>query len=239
MINETKVIAFTFARAGSKGVKDKNIKLLAGKPLLFYACESSKECAFIDDYFLSTDGDKINQVADTMSINVIKRPARLASDKASELHAWQHAIEYLLDKGEMDLDDIFVSVPCTSPLRNSEDLCRAIEAFVNNECDLALGICEADRSPYFNMVTQDSDGMVEVICHNHTFVRRQDVPEAFNITTMVYVSTPRHILNTPTVLSGQILGVMMDKERSIDIDTELDFEIAEFLMSRQQNLIKA
>ena len=118
----TKIIAFTFARAGSKGVPGKNIKLLNGKPLLAYAIEAAHGCELIEEHFVSTDGKKIAQVANQLGVKVIVRPHKLASDAASEWNAWQHAVKQLIDENMMSENDIFVSVPCTSPLRTSDDI---------------------------------------------------------------------------------------------------------------------
>ncbi|MBR8842647.1 acylneuraminate cytidylyltransferase family protein [Pseudoalteromonas sp. JC3] len=227
-----KVIAFTFARAGSKGVPNKNIRLLHGKPLLQYAIESAHACQLIDKHYVSTDGDAIKDIAKSLGCEIIHRPESLASDSASEWLAWQHAVQYLVARGEMSKSDIFVSVPCTSPLRTSADISSAIEAFLTNTCDLALGITEADHSPYFNMVKMDSEGVIETICGDETFTRRQEVPVSWNITTMVYVTTAEYILRESGVMDGRILGVKMPKLRAIDIDTEIDFEYAEFLLNR-------
>lgn len=226
-----KIIAFTFAREGSKGVPNKNIKLLNGKPLLAYAAKAVQDSQRVDSYYVSTDGEAITKVASELNAKIISRPIELASDTASEWLAWQHAVKYLINRNEMSEEDIFVSVPCTSPFRNGEDLNKMIEAFLDSDSDLALGITEADHSPYFNMVRSDSNEMVSLLCDG-SYVRRQDVPEAWNITTMAYVTTADFILNNSGVMSGKTQGVKMEKLRSLDIDTELDFLIAEFLMER-------
>jgi len=234
----TKIIAFTFARAGSKGVPGKNIKLLNGKPLLAYAIEAAHGCELIEEHFVSTDGKKIAQVANQLGVKVIVRPHKLASDAASEWNAWQHAVKQLIDENMMSENDIFVSVPCTSPLRTSDDITKVIEKFIRNDCDLALGITEADHSPYFNMVKCDSNDTVSILCDGESYVRRQDAPEAWNITTMAYVSTARFILGSNGVMDGRVLGVKMDKARSLDIDTELDFLFAEFLLLKLPSNLK-
>lgn len=232
---DKKVIAITFARAGSKGIPNKNIKMLVDKPLLGHAITSAKACSYIDGCFVSTDGNEIKQVAEAYEATVINRPEALSSDTANEWDAWQHAVSHLVEGGVMALDDVFVSVPCTSPLRTSEDITKIVDSFLQSDCDLALGICEADRNPYFNMVTQNKSGEIDVVCNATTYIRRQDVPEVWNITTVAYVTTPRFILNNQGVLAGKTLGVEIDKAHSIDIDTSLDFEFAEFLMTKLQH----
>lgn len=229
----SKVIAFTFARAGSKGVPNKNIRLLNGKPLLQYALCAAKGSNFIQEHYVSTDGKEIAKVALNDNAKVIERPDKLSSDTANEWHAWQHAVQELLQAGLMSEKDIFVSVPCTSPLRNTEDLDKVITAFLSNKCDLALGITQSDHNPYFNMVKSDSNNIISLLCESEKYVRRQDVPAAWNITTMAYVTTAEFILRGDGVLCGETLGVQMDKARSLDIDTELDFLFAEFLMNKQ------
>ncbi|ATC95524.1 acylneuraminate cytidylyltransferase family protein [Pseudoalteromonas tunicata] len=228
-----KIIAFTFARAGSKGIINKNIKPLCGRPLIEYAIESGRTHPLINDVYVSTDGNEIAAIAAQAGAKVINRPEHLAADTASEWHAWQHAVEQLVQNNEMGLDDIFISLPATAPLRDAQDVTNALTQFSVSDADLALGITTADRSPYFNMVVQNDAGLIELVINEHNYVRRQDVPVVWDVTTVFYVSTARFILENTGVLSGKTLGIVVPKERAIDIDTQYDFDIAEFLMNKK------
>ena len=232
-LNPKKIIAFTFARAGSKGIRNKNIKPLCGRPLIDYAIKLGAAHPLIDDVYVSTDGKDIAATAIESGAKVIDRPAHLAADTSSEWLAWQHAVEQLVQNNTMALDDVFISLPATSPLREVEDITNALTQFIASDADLALGITTADRSPYFNMVVQNESGLVQLVINEHQYIRRQDVPVVWDITTVFYVSTARFILENAGVLSGKTLGVFVPKERAIDIDTQYDFDIAEFLMNKK------
>ncbi|WP_394226861.1 acylneuraminate cytidylyltransferase family protein [Pseudoalteromonas spongiae] len=231
----TKKICFTFARAGSKGVVGKNIKPLMGKPLLTYAIDEVKKLDGIAAHYVSTDGDDIARTARDNGADVIYRPNHLATDNANEWQAWQHAVTTLIESGEMFPDDVFISVPATSPLRTAADISKIITAFESIHGDLALGICKTNHSPYFNMVHRNSNGDVEIINQRSGVFRRQDSPNVYNITTVAYVTTARFLLENQSVMAGRTIGVEIEEEHAIDIDTQLDFDFAEFLMARRNS----
>lgn len=226
-----KIYAFIFARGGSKGVPGKNIKLLAGKPLLSYAINLAKKVSVIDSVFVSTDDESIAHVANQYGAEVINRPKALAKDDTPEWLAWQHAIKYVNEK--IGLFDVFVSLPTTSPLRNENDIDRCIKALDANS-DIVLTATETSRSPWFNMVSIDQRGNTKLLNDSSaSYSRRQDVPKAYNLTTVAYVSRPEFIINSDHIFDGRVKSVMIPEERSIDIDTEFDFKIANFLKLSQ------
>jgi len=228
-----KTFAFIFARSGSKGVPGKNIKKLCGKPLIAYSIEIAKEIESIEKIFVSTEDDKIAAVAKEFGADIIPRPFRLAQDDSPEWLAWQHAIKWLGEKSEYF--DIFVSLPTTSPLRNKIDINQCLTSF-NDETDMVIGVTEAARSPWFNMVEQDNDGFLKVLLGgNEHYIRRQDTPKIYDMTTIAYVSRPEFIKNSTGLFEGKVKGVEIPAVRALDIDTELDFEIAEFLMIKDLN----
>ncbi|WP_125783335.1 cytidylyltransferase domain-containing protein [Pseudoalteromonas rubra] len=229
-----KIFAVTFARAGSKGIIKKNIKPLNGKPLLAYSIELAHHLSQVEGVYVSTDGDDIAQVATTYGAQVITRPEALASDQANEWLAWQHAVEYLQAHCNMQDDDLFLSLPCTAPLRAREDIERLVSQFNESTCDLALCVTESARNPYFNMVHLDDDGLTSLVCDAGQFHRRQDVPSVYDVTTVGYLTTARFILTATGVLSGSTLGVVIPRSHSIDIDDQLDFEFAELLIKKRE-----
>jgi N-acylneuraminate cytidylyltransferase len=141
---------FIFARGGSKGLPGKNIKLLAGRPLIEYAIDVAKQVAALDTVFVSTDDKIIAGVAAKAGATIIDRPADLASDNAAEWYAWRHAIEWVRERhGHFEG---FVSLPTTSPLRCVADVEAAMKKQAECGSDICIGITEAGHSPYFNMV---------------------------------------------------------------------------------------
>lgn len=222
-----KNFAFIFARGGSKGVPGKNILPLAGKPLLAYSIEIAQQIQRISRIFVSTDDECIANLAAKLGIEVIPRPIELAQDDSPEWLAWRHAVNWLKEQGE--IFDRFISLPTTSPLRNSDDINACLDA-LDDKADVVVTMTETSRSPWFNMV-REMDGYVHLLAEGGGYyIRRQDVPKIFNMTTVAYVTRPDFILHAKGVFEGRVKGVIIPNERAIDIDTKLDFRIAEVLL---------
>jgi len=225
--------AFIFARGGSKGIPQKNIKRLLGKPLIAYTIDLSKNIKNINKIFVSTDDKKISKVAINYGAEVIPRPAELAQDSSPEWLAWQHAIDWVEKK--YGLFDIFLSLPATSPLRNKFDIKKSLSSFNNNKSDVVIGITKANRSPWFNMVKQDKNKNLQLIIKGDKKVHnRQEAPSVFDMTTVAYVTTPKFVKNSKGIFDGDVKGIEIPPERAVDIDTKFDFEIAEYLMCKNK-----
>ena len=224
-----KTYAFVFARGGSKGVPGKNIRYIAGKPLLAHSIDVASQLEEIDHVFVSTE--EIAEVAKAAGAAVIPRPEDLARDNSPEWLAWRHAIQWVQDeKGDFDR---FVSLPATAPLRLAKDVYRCLEKLGENT-DFVVTMEKSQRSPWFNMVKQDAEGFVDILVDgNNKIARRQDVPDSFDLTTVAYVTRPKFIMDNESIWDGRVQGVVVPQERAIDIDTELDFEIAEYLMKKR------
>jgi CMP-N-acetylneuraminic acid synthetase len=222
-----KTFAFIFARGGSKGVPGKNIRNLAGKPLLAYSIIMAQSIDQISRVFVSTDDQDIANIGIKYGAEIINRPAEIARDNSPEWLAWRHAIEWLENRGESF--DCFVSLPTTSPLRNESDVIRCLN-LLDEQTDIVVTMTSASRSPYFNMVSKQ-DGYVKLLVENECeYSRRQDTPIAYDMTTVAYVTRPDFIKNNNKVFDGQVKASFVPKERAVDIDDEVDFKIAEMLM---------
>lgn len=224
-----KNFAFIFARGGSKGLPGKNIKHLAGKPLLQYSIETAQNSPSIDKVFVSTDDDDIAKVALEYGAILIKRPKELATDTSPEWLSWRHAVTWAEDNyGQFDG---FVSLPATSPLRSVEDVEAAIEKQNNVAADICISVTPASRSPYFNMVKETEDGFIDLVNKSESSVsRRQDAPEVFDITTVVYATTPEFVLNHSGLFTGKVTSIVVPKVRAVDIDDIYDFRMAEAIL---------
>ncbi len=230
------IVGAIFARGGSKGVPRKNIRLLAGKPLIAYAIECAKGVPRIGRVIVSTDDGEIAGSATHYGAEVpFLRPADLAQDSSPELHAWQHLIRSLNENTQTPVD-ILVSVPTTSPLRIPNDIDRCLSLLLDTDADLVITVREAQRSPYFNMVTLDETQRAHLVIAptDSAIIRRQDVPRVYDITTVAYAARASYILQASTLFEGHVKAVTVPVERSLDIDTVLDFDIAEFLIGRQR-----
>lgn len=229
------ILGAIFARGGSKSIPQKNIKMFAGKPLIAYAIETAKKVKLIDRLIVSTDDEKIAGLARHFGAQVpFMRPARLATDKAPEILSWKHAV-YAMEKKLGRQVDILVSVPTTSPLRIAEDVEKCIQKILESDADVVVAVKEASRSPYFNMVLLDRFDNARLVASLGKIVsRRQDAPKAYDMTTVAYVVRRAFILKAASVFEGKVKAVEIPQERALDIDTMLDFEIAEFLMKKKR-----
>lgn len=227
------IIAFIFARGGSRGLRNKNILEFAGKPLIAWTIEQALLNPRIERVIVSTDSVEVSQIARAYGAEVpFQRPAELATDTSGELLSWKHALNFLKDT-EGAIPKIFLSLPCTAPLRTQIDIDRNLNCLIENKGDLAISVCPSARSPYFNMVHLGSGGQASLaIKSERNISRRQDVPETFDITTVAYSSRAQYVLETDNLLSGKVFASLVDRERAIDIDDALDFEIAEFLFKK-------
>ena len=221
--------AFIFARGGSKGVPNKNLRKINGISLVRRSIDLALELENVSKVFLSTDSDLIADEGNIKDVEIIKRPLELADDNSPELSAWKHAIYNV--ESRFGKFDKFVSIPPTSPLRKVEDV-QNIMNLLNSNFELTLGVTESHRNPWFNMVKFSEKNSVKKIFNNSSFSRRQDAPQVFDITTVAYAGFTEYILSANNILDGLIGGVKIPVERSIDIDTKMDLEIAKFFMNR-------
>lgn len=224
-----RTFAFVFARGGSKGLPGKNIRPLLGKPLLGYAIDLANSFDDIEQVFVSTDDKEIAAVAIEYGAIVIDRPAELATDTSAEFLAWRHAVAWA--EQNYGVFDRFMSLPATAPLRNKDDVRAAMLKLYLTNADICVSMSPAHRSPFFNMVRQLPDGLVEIALKSEgEVIRRQDAPVLYDLTTVVYVTTPNYIRNSNGVLSGKVTAVEIPKQRAIDIDDIYDFLVAEALL---------
>jgi|SaaInlStandDraft_3_1057020.scaffolds.fasta_scaffold09853_2 N-acylneuraminate cytidylyltransferase len=229
-----KTFAFIFARGGSKGVPGKNIRILDGKPLLAHSIMVAQDIVEVSRIFVSTDDQDIADVGIKYGAEIINRPTELAQDDSPEWLAWLHAIEWLESKGEYF--DRFVSLPTTSPLRNKSDVINCLN-LLDKQTDVVVTMTDTSRSPYFNMVTEENSYIKLLNESKEDYSRRQDVPLAYDMTTVAYVSRPDFIKNNNKIFDGKVKAVIIPKERAVDIDDEIDFEIAKMLIQKKQEKI--
>lgn len=228
------IVGFIFARGGSKGVPRKNIRLLAGKPLIAHAIEIAFESQLINRVIVSTDDEEIAKVARDFGAEVpFLRPKELAQDDSPEWLAWQHAISALSEKDKGKDLDVFVSIPPTSPLRNVTDLDNVIRAFLKNDADVVITVKKAGRHPSFNMVVLDEGNYASLVLPlDKHIARRQEASVVYDMTTVAYALRPKFLMNSSGIFEGRVKSVLIPEERAIDIDTELDFQFAEFIMNK-------
>ena len=223
--------AFIFARGGSKGVKQKNIAPVAGKPLIAHSIESALASKSVSHVVVSTDDEAIAVAARQFGAQVLVRPPELATDTAAELLSWRHAIDSFPQLFGKKDPEPFISLPATSPLRAPQDVDAAVEKFARGGCDVLFGISPAHRNPYLNMAMIDEQDLIRIVIAGSNAVRRQDVPDVYDITTCVYVADPLYIGSCEKLMQGRVGYVTIPAERALDIDTYYDLHLAELLLT--------
>lgn len=221
------------ARGGSKGLAGKNIRPLLGKPLIAWSIEQAKACPEITRVVVSTDCEAIADVAFSYGAEVpFMRPAELANDNAGKWGVWLHALE-ACDRHYAEPIDLFVDLDCTSPLRDVEDISKAIAQFRASKVDAVFSVCEARKNPYFNML-EVVDGSLHM-CKTllHPVVRRQDAPKVYEHVASIYVLSPDYLRRGTGLLSGCTQGYDIGVSKSLDVDSQFDFELIEFLMRKR------
>lgn len=222
--------AFIFARGGSKGIKDKNIKLFNKKPLIYYSINLAKKIKQIKKVFVSSDSKKILKIAKKFGAHTILRPKELSKDHSSEIDAWKHAVSFLKKKGEKF--DNFVSLPCTSPLRKEIDIKTALKK-IKKKKDFIIGISKSSNSPNFNIVNIIKK-RVRLLDTNKISKNRQKSDKIFNITTIIYACNSELILTIKkTYWECNVKYIEIPKIRSIDIDDIFDFKLAEIIYKKK------
>jgi N-acylneuraminate cytidylyltransferase len=227
--------AFIFARGGSKGVKGKNLRDLEGKSLLQRAIETALEAPEIERVIVSTDSEEIAEKSLFHGAEVpFMRPKHLATDESPELLSWKHALEQLMQI-EGAMPERLVSIPTTAPLRIAEDISGCIRVFEETNADLTIVTSQAGHNPYFNMVEVNGQQSIQVpMLASHPATRRQDSPLVHDITTVTYVAKSSYVLACKNLFQGKVQHFEVPTERAIDIDSELDLQIAGFLLRNRQ-----
>ncbi len=222
------------ARAGSKGVKNKNIRMLAGKPLLAHSVELAKRSELFDVIAVSSDSDDILAVArDFGSDILITRPDSMALDTSAKMPAIQHCASEV-EKQLGLLFDTFVDLDATSPLRKIEDIAAVLSKLEEPDTSNVITGTPARRSPYFNLVEEDDLGIVFLAkTLPEKIIRRQDAPKCYDMNASIYAWRRHAFFNDKSLFTTGTRIVVMPDERSIDIDTELDFRIVEYLMTNR------
>lgn len=226
------ILATICCRGGSKGVPGKNIRELKGKPLIAYTIEAANHSSHIDDLIISTDDERIANIAKQYGANVpFMRPADLASDTASKWPVFIHAVETYEGLTGKTVDYL-VDLDVTVPLKTSGDIDGAINlALSDPSADVIITGYDPERNPYFNMMEVNKDGYAEIVKKGERpIVRRQDAPLVYSLTPAAYVVKKSALYEFEHWSKAKCKIHPIPRERAVDIDTEIDFKIVEFLM---------
>lgn len=229
------VLAVIPARGGSKGIPGKNIKAFCGKPLIVHSIEAALNCSLITRTVVSTDDDSIARVAKANGAHVIKRPAELAVDTSLVIDAIRHAVLKVEEEGE-DVDIVLLLEP-TSPFRRKQDLEKCVQILLENKADSVATFTDAHVSP--NRLWRVSDDVAEPYIKGAVpWLPRQKQPKAHELTGQIYGITRKALFENEgsiSLLLGRMSAVITPRETALDIDTELDFMLAEKVMEHFQD----
>jgi len=219
------------ARGGSKGVKGKNIRPLLGKPLIAHSIEQAMASGLFEAIAVSSDSDLILDISREWGVDyLIKRPDELATDQAAKLPVIRHCVAEVERKIDSNFE-VVVDLDATSPLRSVEDIHKAVALLEESGAGNVITAMPSRRSPYFNLIELNANGVAELSKPLKTaIVRRQDAPKCYDMNASIYVWKRQVLFASDTIFNEDTRLYVMPEERSIDIDSELDFKFVEFLM---------
>lgn len=233
MIRGKRVLAIIPARGGSKGLPRKNILPLAGKPLIAWTIEAARASRYIDRCIVSTDDAEIAQVAADWGGEVpFLRPAQLAQDDTPTREVILHALDLV------DGYEYIVVLQPTSPLRLPSDIDGCLETMVKAQATTAVSVTKADKPPHWMYRLNGSGRLVPVLESTTPIARRQDAPIVYVLNGAVYAGTAEAYMKEGTFVRLDTVGYPMPRERSVDVDTELDLKICQWLLAKRSSSLR-
>lgn len=224
-INNQSVLAIIPARGGSKGLPGKNIKPLAGKPLIAWTIEAAQQSQYIDKVILSSDDEQIIETAKQYGCEVpFIRPTELASDTATSIDVVLHALE------NVSAHDLIILLQPTSPLRDAHDIDAALEYMVEKNADSCASVCTPDKSPYWMYHTNDNGTLIPLINTELNANQRQQLPAVYALNGAIYINQTLQIQKTRKFVDSNTVAFSMSKTHSVDIDDFEDFQVAKCLL---------
>lgn len=233
---QEKILLTIAARGGSKGVKNKNIRQLCGKPLIAYTVMQAKKWGKANRIICSTDSVEIASIAKKYGADVpFIRPRELATDTAGKLEVIRHALK-AAEENYNEKYGIIIDLDVTAPIRKVSDIDGAYKLFVENRPKSVFSVTACRKNPYFNMVEVNHRGIATLVkIPVGAIKRRQDAPVVYDMNASIYAYDREYLLSkgAKSAISGRSLVWVMDALSSVDIDSELDFQFIEYLISKK------
>jgi N-acylneuraminate cytidylyltransferase len=222
------------ARGGSKGIPGKNIKPLAGKPLIYYSLEFARQFTTDENICISTDAESIAEAVNEVGYKTpFVRPAHLATDSAGTFEVLQHALSFYEEQGR-NYDAVILLQP-TSPFRESKHFEESAQLF-NKNIDMVVSVTEAASNPYFNLFEEGADGYLKISKGNGSYLRRQDAPKVYEYNGSIYIINTASVqLNKSVSELDKVVKYVMGSEYAIDLDTQADWKYAEFMHAKMNS----
>ena len=231
MYKDRKVLALIPARAGSKELPGKNIKPMLGKPLIAWTIEQAKKSRYVDRVVVSTESKEIAEIAAEHGGEVpFLRPRELAADASKVIEAVRHALRRLKENKD-DHDAVLLLQP-TSPLRDPEDIDKAIELLFSNDAKAVISVSKAAHHPYWANTLPANRSMKNFIRQAAVNKNRQEISDFYVLNGAIFAAFCGYLLEGNNFQGENTFAYVMPKKRSIDIDDEVDFAVAEFLLDK-------
>ncbi|MDR3594101.1 acylneuraminate cytidylyltransferase family protein [Clostridium sp.] len=224
-----KILAMIPARSGSKGIKDKNIKDLNGKPLIAYTIEAAIKSGVFQDIIVSTDSEKYKKISEEYGAWV---PFLRSKESAKDASSTNDVIEEVLLKLQgigKEYDSLMLLQP-TSPLRDEEDIKNAVKLFYNKKANAVVSMCQCEHSPLLTKALDDEMRLDGFLATLNKF-RRQDLKRFYRLNGAIYLMKAKYFLKYKDIYKQNSYALVMDKISSIDIDDMYEFEFAQFIMN--------
>ncbi len=229
MYKDKKFIAVIPARSGSKGIPEKNIKPLAGKPLIAYTIEEAKKSKIFDKIIVSTDSEKIAKIAKDYGAEVpFLRPVELATDSSDSMDVVIHAIEFL-EKNNKFFNYVMKLQP-TSPLRKDFDIIEAAKLAIEKNANSVISVSECKNHPLWAGILEKDRRMDNFLKDEIKNKNRQELPKYYELNGMIFLAKIEKLLETRDWYMKNSYALIVDKNRSVDIDDIIDFKLAEIII---------
>ena len=221
------------ARGGSKGLPRKNIKPLLGKPLIAWTIEQSLASKYLDRVVVSTDDKEVAEISKKYGAEVpFMRPKELAEDNAKGIDVVLHTIDWLEENDQRKQYDLLMLLQPTSPLRKSEDIDKVIELLFLKKAKEIVSVCEVDHHPLWANTLPENGCMKNFIRKEIMNKNRQELPVYYRLNGAIYLAYCDYIREQKSFLGSETFAYIMPKERSIDIDDDIDFRLAKILLDK-------
>lgn len=227
-----KTLAIIPARSGSKGVKDKNIKILNNKPLISYTIDAAKKCKFIDYVFVSTDSKKYADISKNFGANVpFLRSKKNSSDNSKSLDVIIEVLDNFKKQGM--IFDIVILLQPTSPLRNVDDIVKSYNLFFEKKAKAVVSVNKINHPPHWSNTLPNDLSMTNFIDVKHVNKTRQGFSDYFSLNGAIFICKTSILESNLNIFKDGTFAYVMEKKNSIDIDSEFEFEIAELLIQKK------
>lgn len=235
MYNNRKILAIIPARGGSKGLPGKNIRTIAGKPLIAWSIDAAKESHYVDELIISTDSIEIAAIAKDWGAQVpFQRPAVLATDEAKTIDVILHAIN-LAQSSSSHFNLVLVLQP-TSPLRTGEDIDNAVELFFEKNASAVVSVCKTEHHPWWSNTLPRNGHMKNFLRPDIINTNRQALPTYYRLNGAIYLADIYFLKQKKSFITEGTFAYLMPLDHSVDIDNAIDFKLAETLLIEKMRI---